>query len=147
MGRFSDGRFLKADEKERILKHWTAFLRGGLRRTQFTDALYKHLTLHCSFIAHYNIDGFYAEYFVPESADAGMGFLAQFDRRRGCVSVELGMEHWVGYPDAADINGAMIEAAEPYLDGLYAMIGERGREHDVARADRLLAKHGIRRAD
>ena len=60
---FTDAQFMTAREKELVLKDWERFLRHGLARAQFTKRLYEHLHLHCGFIAHYNIHGFYSEYF------------------------------------------------------------------------------------
>jgi hypothetical protein len=54
---------MTAREKELVLKNWERFLRHGLARAQFTRRLYEHLHLHCGFIAHYNIHGFYSTYF------------------------------------------------------------------------------------
>ena len=60
---FTDAQFMTAREKGLVLKNWERFLRHGLARAQFTRRLYQHLHLHCGFIAHYNIHGFYSEYF------------------------------------------------------------------------------------
>ena len=60
---FTDAEFMTAHEKGLVLKDWERFLRLGLRKAHFTRRLYEHLHLHCGFIAHYNIHGFYSEYF------------------------------------------------------------------------------------
>ena len=59
-----------------------------MRFAHFTKRLYEHLHLHCSFIAHYNRLGFYAEYF--ERGEDTARFLSQFDSRGDCRSVEYG---------------------------------------------------------
>ncbi|MCX5653763.1 MAG: hypothetical protein NTY65_03820, partial [Planctomycetota bacterium] len=59
---FTDAEFMTAGQKGLVLKDWERFLRHGLRQSHFTRRLYQHLHLHCGFIAHYNIHGFYAEY-------------------------------------------------------------------------------------
>ena len=61
---FKDVEFLTAKEKELILRSWTRFLKNGLRKEDFTKRLYEHLHLHCGFIAHYDIHGFYSTYFT-----------------------------------------------------------------------------------
>jgi hypothetical protein len=61
--KFNDGQFLKSADKEKIAKAFDRFVKGGFKRTQFTKDLYKHLSLHFGFIAHYNIDGFYSNRF------------------------------------------------------------------------------------
>lgn len=59
-----DGQYLKASEKEKIAKDFERFVKGGFKQSQFTKALYKHLSLHFGFIAHYDINGFYAARFA-----------------------------------------------------------------------------------
>lgn len=61
--KFYDGEFKTAKEKESIANAWRGFLSSGMKRSRFTLALYRHLSLHFMFIAHYNIDGFYEERF------------------------------------------------------------------------------------
>jgi hypothetical protein len=60
---FTDVQFMTAKEKELVLKNWKTFLQHGLKKEHFTKRLYDHLHLHCGFIAHYNIHGFYSTYF------------------------------------------------------------------------------------
>lgn len=60
---FTDAKFMTAREKALVLKGWERFLRHGMKREHFTKRLYDHLHQHCGFIAHYNIHGFYSEYF------------------------------------------------------------------------------------
>lgn len=60
---FSDAEFMSADDKRKVLKQWRTFLESGLKQEKFTKRLYQHLHLHCGFIAHYNINGFYGTYF------------------------------------------------------------------------------------
>src|SRR5437867_6119728 len=57
---FGDARFMSAREKDLALKAWVRFLKHGLRFADFSDRLYRHLTLHASFIAHYDRAGFFA---------------------------------------------------------------------------------------
>ncbi len=60
---FTDAEFMTARKKELVLRNWQRLLQHGLKRDHFTKRLYEHLHLHCGFIAHYNIHGFYDEYF------------------------------------------------------------------------------------
>lgn len=95
-----DAKFMTAKEKGVVLKAWVLFMRpmaGGKGAEElvrlFTDAIYKHLTLHCSFIAHYNRAGFFQHYFAePEMT---LKFLSQFDGRGPCQSVEYGLDYWI----------------------------------------------------
>ncbi len=136
-----DTKFMSAAEKEKVLRQWAAFLRNGLRFQDFTEALYKHLTLHCSFIAHYDRHGFYSFYFdVPEDS---IRFLRQFDRDFGCVSVEYGATWWLTDPEYRDINVAMCDIFDRCKRRLCKGLRELQRERDLAQADALLAKHGL----
>src|SRR3990167_5556459 len=80
---FTDAEFLTKKEKELTYKQWVNFINwlsageksddtigsdyGGYINARgyklFTDRVYKHLSLHCGFIAHYNRAGFFGTYF------------------------------------------------------------------------------------
>lgn len=105
---FKTVKFMTAAEKEKVLKDWIRFIRGGCKFSQFTKALYNHLIQHCSFIAHYNRAGFYDTYFAPPAN--GSVFFRQFNRSYDCKSVEYGWDIWLSDPDYADINNAMVDA-------------------------------------
>ncbi|MDP2720536.1 MAG: hypothetical protein Q8O75_01155 [bacterium] len=80
---FTDAQFLTKKEKELTYKQWVSFINwladsersketigsdyGGEIDPKgyrlFTDRVYKHLSLHCGFIAHYNRAGFFGTYF------------------------------------------------------------------------------------
>jgi hypothetical protein len=136
-----DAQFMTAKDKESVLRQWTRFVKNGFKENDFTDALYKHLSLHCSFIAHYNRAGFYATYF--ERPQTTVKFLSQFDRDKGCHSVEYGGTSWIRYPEFDDINSAMCDAIEPYKRAIYLLCESSEREHDLATAKLLFEKHGI----
>ncbi|MDD5095437.1 MAG: hypothetical protein PHV74_13820 [Dehalococcoidia bacterium] len=141
----TDSEFMSAQEKRKVLHQWEVFLKGGLKREQFTRGLYNHLIQHCSFIAHYNLEGFYGVYFT--SGEGIARFLHQFDTRNANkagipLSVEYGCTYWAK-GDYADINMAMIEAATPYIPSLLRSAGEEQKASDVAEARRLLSKHGM----
>jgi hypothetical protein len=59
MMEFYDGKYNTKEDKARILKSWNKFLKNGCKRMEFTRPLYKHLSLHWGFIAHFDISGFY----------------------------------------------------------------------------------------
>lgn len=136
-----DSKFMSAREKERVVKQWEAFLKNECARARFTKTLYTHLIMHCSFIAHYDINGFYDTYFT-EGEDTAR-FLSQFDRSKGCRSVELGMTYWLTGEDYGDINSVMVNIAARYIPALTHAAQIQQRETDVKRAKALLAKHGI----
>lgn len=140
-----DAQFMSAKEKEMTLKQWIAFVKNGFKWEHFTDRLYKHLTLHAEFIAHYNRRGFFDTYFVEP--DDTIRFLKQFDKDFGNVSVEYGWTGWVSSQEYGDINTAMCEAIEPHKKDIYERCLNAERQRDVSIANALLQKHGIRQID
>lgn len=98
-----DVEFMSAEEKERALKAWKRFIKNGFKWEHFTKALYEHLHLHCSFIAHYDRQGFYQTYFTdPEDT---LKFIKQFTTG---VSEEYNATWWL-HGEYVDINEAMCE--------------------------------------
>jgi hypothetical protein len=141
--RFSDEQFMSAEEKEKVLRSWKRFLRSGCAKNQFTEALYHHLSQHCSFIAHFNRHGFYSFYFEDLTTDI-FRFFDQFDATRPGISAEYGTTLWLSqYTTGTDLNHAMREAAEPYIDGLRQKFGEMLRQRDLGAASRVLARYGL----
>ncbi len=141
-GQLHDSKFMSAAEKTKVLKHWEMFLRGGLEKKYFTEALYKHLINHCSFIAHYDIHGFYATYF--ENGDDTLHFLSQFDTRQGIPrSIEYGMTSWLTDEDYYDVNTEMCRIVWRYIPALELKARNDQRHSDLAHAELLLKKHGM----
>jgi len=142
MTELKDTEFMTATEKERVLKQWEIFLRNGCRREHFTKLLYQHLINHCSFIAHYDIDGFYSTYF--ERGEDTEHFLTQFDSRASMPkSIEYDDAYWYTDPDYSDINQLMCLIAGVYIDDLSRVARDKQREADIKQAKALLAKHGL----
>ena len=139
--KFTDEKFMTAKDKMLVLKDWERFLKNGLRAEHFTERIYNHLTLHCSFIAHYDRGGFYHHYFgVDKNATAK--FLNMFDPNGDGLSVEYGAPWWLE-GEFGDINDAMREVAGPYINGLLSTALADERAEDLANARRLLMKHNI----
>jgi hypothetical protein len=136
-----DAQFMTAKEKESVLSQWIRFIKNGFKEGDFCEALYKHLSLHCSFIAHFNKAGFFATYFKRPEMTAK--FLSQFDRDKGCKSVEYGGTSWIKYPEFDDLNFAMCNAIEPYKRAIYLLCKSFEKEKDLAIAKSLFEKHGI----
>lgn len=149
---FNDVKFMSAEEKRLVLRDWDRFLKTLMKcptpsekdraraLRAFTKRLYRHLHLHCSFIAHFDREGFFYTYFANPGST--LRFLRQFDKDSDCRAVEYGSSWWLN-GDFADINQAMCEALEPVKEGLYAKLQEEARQRDVQLATALLAKHGI----
>ena len=135
---FRDVEFMTAREKGSVFRDWDRFLDSGFERKYFTKHLYNHLIQHCSFIAHYNQDGFYSMYF-GEKRNTGR-FIDQFTDG---VSAEYGMDYWLR-GDYDDINPAMCEVMGKYAPGLKRVFEDAIEEEDIGIARSLLAKHGKR---
>lgn len=141
-GSLHDSEYMSAKVKSRVLKQWEIFLRSGCVKEKFTQPLYIHLIMHCSFIAHYDIHGFYDTYF--ESGDDTVLFLSQFDDREGMPrSIELGMTGWLTNEDFYDINSEMVRIAGKFIPLLIKIAEVKQRQRDIHLAQLLLAKHGI----
>jgi len=134
-------KFMTVKEKEMVLKQWKSFIKEGCKQKRFTTCLYHHLIQHCSFIAHYNRDGFYSTYF--HNPEDEIRFFKQFDKDFGHLSIEYGGRYWLTNPDYNDINQAMCDTIEPYKTQLYAKNKVAEKERDLAFAASLLRKHGI----
>ena len=140
---FKDVRFLSAREKAQVVKQWETFLKYGCKKEHFTKLLYNHLIQHCSFIAHYDIHGFYATYF--ENGDDTVRFLSQFDDSNGIPkSVEYHMTYWLTDEEYYDINSEMIRIAGKYIPVLIKRAKALQKSADIAGARALLAKHGLK---
>ena len=59
-----DGKYLSAAEKTKIALAFSRFVEHGFQQKHFTKALYKYLSLHFGFIAHFNQEGFYSARFA-----------------------------------------------------------------------------------
>ena len=138
---FKDVEFLSAKDKSIILKQWITFIKNGFKKEHFTDRLYKHLILHCSFIAHFNRDSFYSLYF--KNSTKTKDFVSQFDIDKGYVSTEYGSPTWALADDYHDINSSMVLEMSPYKEQIYIKASALERTTDLATARSLLLKHGI----
>jgi len=142
-GQLHDSEFMPAAVKSKVLKQWEKFLESGCAKEKFTKPLYNHLIMHCSFIAHYNIHGFYATYF--ENGDDTARFLSQFDDSKGMPkSVEYHMTYWLTGEEYYDINSEMVRIAGKYIPVLVKQAEAKQKRHDIHMAQLLLAKHGIK---
>ena len=142
-GELHDSKFMPAAEKRKVLRQWNLFLKSGFQREKFTKPLYEHLINHCSFIAHYDLHGFYSTYF--ENGDDTINFLSQFDDRKGMPkSIEYGWTSWLTDEDYYDINSEMVRIAGKYIPELIEKAENKQKSADITHARLLLAKHGIK---
>lgn len=144
---FQDEKFLSAAEKQLILSAWITFLRHGCRLEHFSDRLYHHLSLHCSFIAHYNRHGFY-EFYFSHPSERSYRFLDQFDPSKPGIAAELEETYWLrDRATGSDLNHAMREVAAPYIAKLHFQFSEAEKQSDLAVASLLAEKYGKRLSD
>ena len=123
---FTDVEFMTAKEKELVLRNWETFLKHGLKKGHFTKRLYDHLHLHCGFIAHYNIHGFYSTYF--EAGQDTQRFFEHFCNHTTTM-------------DYDDLHTAMREVYNKYRDTI-----RKQTEDDVTERLKLLGA-GLERAN
>ena len=128
-------KFMSAEEKETVLRDWKHFVKSDFDRKYFTKRLYDHLHLHCSFIAHFSIHGFYATYF--ENPEHTMKFLRQFDKDYGYRSIEYGNEHWFTGEDYHDLNSEMAYSLAPYKAKIYDGLKQNTKEMKLKQIERL----------
>jgi len=129
---FKSTEFMSASEKDRVFDGWKKFVDSGFKRHFFTKIIYEHLHLNFGFIAHYDINGFYATYF--EEPDDTTGFIQHIIEDAPTYKFE----------DYGDINGKMGEYLQSKLSGFQERLGKEQKELDVSRAKALLAKHGLK---
>jgi hypothetical protein len=104
---FADAQYMTAREKVLVLKNWRSFLKHGLKKEYFTKRLYQHLHLHCGFIAHYNIHGFYSTYF-----EAGQ------DTQKFFETLCSNINGIYGSGEYHDLDAAMLEVYQEFKDTL-----------------------------
>lgn len=104
---FADAQYMTAREKVLVLKNWRSFLKHGLKKEHFTKRLYQHLHLHCGFIAHYNIHGFYSTYF-----EAGQ------DTQKFFETLCSNINGIYGSGEYHDLDAAMLEVYQEFKDTL-----------------------------
>jgi len=128
-------KFMRVDEKKAVLRDWERFVKSDFDRKYFTKKLYDHLHLHCSFIAHFVIHGFYATYF--DNPERTTNFLKQFDKDYGYKSIEYGTEHWFTGEDYHDLNSEMAYLLEPYKAKIYEGLKQNTKEMKLKQIERL----------
>jgi len=128
-------KFMSAEEKKEVLTEWQSFIKSDFDGKYFTKRLHEHLHLHCSFIAHFNLHGFYATYF--DKPERTMKFLRQFDKDYGYKSVEYGTTYWFTSDDYHDLNSEMAYSLEPYKEKIYDGLKQKTRETKLKQIEQL----------
>lgn len=134
---YRDAQYMTAEEKRRAFRTFQKVIRS--RSIERLDKnLYRHLTQHCGFIAHFDIEGFKAAY----RGRSFRRFVEHFDRNHpnfgGFCPV------WVDQPEYADINRDMVDFVTAEAPRIYAELDEMERQAELAALQALAAKHGYR---
>jgi hypothetical protein len=128
---------LSAADKGYILGDWQRFISSGFKRLGFSRELYRFLHTHCAFVAHQNLDTFWAYYFDAAETIRLRLFLNQFggDGR----SAELGTTAWLGGP-AFDLKQAMCQEMAYFYPPLLQVLADLEFKHaELSRAWREFA--------
>ena len=135
---FTDTKWLSADEKRKILRQWTSFVKNGFAETLFTGSIYEHLHLHCGYIAHYNKHGYYGEYWGAYARDLHRH--AKEDNF-SVRSVPAAFDNWKSFirqfsiwGDYRDIGAAMMMVLKTELECLEVDLLKEARGHFEADA-------------
>lgn len=131
MPKYISVQFMTAEEKEKVVKAMKSFLKSDFSKTTFTDRLYKHLTLHCGFIAHFNIHGYFDTYFT--SPEGKVRWANMLCNERFC------------HEDYRDINAVLIDMVDAKMKETIADLNKQAMERDLAQATALLQRHGFQR--
>jgi len=136
---FKSVEFFSAREKELTAKQFLNFVKklatlGDCESTKkaFTKRVYEHLHLHCGFIAHYDINGFYVTYFNGDLDDYKQ-FAEHF-----IEDGEISPYHYTS--DYNDINFVFAKILSEKHSKILANFSEETKENDLAQAQRLVAK-------
>lgn len=126
-----------AEYKAKWEKQLIRFVERGAQREHFTPKLYKRLSLMFGHIAHYNIDGFYGEWFgTPKRKVKWLRWIQNGGRFGGVgdpsvtwSDVEISLQTWA------------IENDEQLMD---ALTGSSAQERDfAAKKDEYITVKGI----
>jgi hypothetical protein len=65
---FTPTEFSTIEDKQKFVKHFVRFVEGGFKKSQFPKWFYNRLSMTRGHIAHYNIHGFYEEWFQDKES-------------------------------------------------------------------------------
>jgi len=105
---FKDVEFMSKDDKYKVAKLFKRFVQSGFKPEQFKKRVYEHLHLHCGFIAHYNINGFYHEYFNGSKEDLKR-FVEHFLNLEAVMPEDKYNGYNVGFAPYSDINKVLAD--------------------------------------
>lgn len=124
---FETVKWMTNTEKQKIYIKFVSFLNNHFKRSSWTENLYKHIHTHCDFIAHYDIQGFYHEYFETaatfHSDNSSPTFYAIYEEIHNkeygigdFLSTLLNSKNYGGNSDYQDLDDALRDAAKKYFN-------------------------------
>lgn len=131
---YSDAKFFSAKEKEKAFRCFTRVLKER-DINKMDHNLYDHLHLHCSFIAHFNINGFKAKY----SGEGFRRFVQHFDKNSPFFCHNI-----IWYAEYADIIKDMVELAMVMAPQIYAELDAKVQSVELALCRTLAEKYGLK---
>ena len=143
---FTPTEWAAAEEKARIADKMTRFILGGFQQGSFTKAMYQRLSNMFGHIAHYNINGFYEEWFSDIKAChdwaehitgnwlSGMG-----DPRFTWSDVETALIQWMKDNQIADqLNESYrLDVEQKELALLHALQRKHAPQESLPQADEV----------
>lgn len=129
---FSSTKYMTDLEKKKIYINFVKFLNNHFKWSCFNKAIYKHLINSCGFIAHYNINEFYREYFETaktfhfnvdrtSTLSSGEQFYEIYEEMNGMRSgigefykQIMSNQNLGAYSDSADLDRAIKDALSEY---------------------------------
>jgi len=168
---FKDVEFMTAKDKKLVLQNWIRFLKSLANKENqkdaepdkygnvmpmafhaFPDRLYKHLSLHCGFIAHYDRWGFYQTYFSGDMADM-QAFFSHFEQKDHFMATYPTVSCWGDYEDIGramcdeylKIKDKIDDGAEKLAQDRLSLLSElvNRAKTDKGLRDQLLNKIGV----
>lgn len=124
---FETAKWMTNTEKQKIYSKFVSFLNNHFKRSCWTDNLYTHIHTHCDFIAHYDIQGFYSEYFETarsfHSDNSASSFYAIYEEIHNnkygigefLTTLKNSKNHG-GYSDYKDLDDALRDVIVKYYD-------------------------------
>ena len=120
---FTNGKFNTAEHKDKVYKQWVKFLESDCKVENFYKDLYKHLSLHFGFIAHYNQHGFYESRFsMDEFEEISHTFMSIINAQEYQLRDE-------NTSNNEDLNRAMVAEAKKH----WPRISEVSQSKDLAK--------------
>lgn len=133
---FKDVRFMSAKEKEKAWRNFKQII-DAREISLLKNTLYDHCHMHCSFIAHYNRQGFISEY----SGQNFRSFVEHFDRNWKYNGPGYVNKIWMRDKDYSDLNQIMVDYCTVNAPLIYAELDERKRQTELALLKRMAQKH------